>query len=319
MAARLRKRGKTKIDVEGFKKSENSLQRSVTGAIKEVADWMNKNKIGGKIRTDKTKMSKTIYKKLNLNVTKEDEKTRSNPDGGFVYWYFEGKKHLILISEDKKQGSNDKRLAEGFDHHFEGAAFKISTYKKIIKKYNITIPTPKPKSKTEWGNLIKSSKYWNKIQKDETQYIKQSLGNAIERFAKNANFNSLMVEDEEIYPYILFGAGCDFHETETIAGRLRQGNFGKENIRDPKADFSIKKIRDNPTITIFLKSHKWNTGSYGCSNWLTSERKRICKSAMKQAIKYYYNKYHNKDAVATRKMMLEQQIAELQRQLSQLQ
>ena len=59
------------------------------------------------------------------------------------------------------------------------------------------------------------------------------------------------------YPYILFGAGCDFHETETIAGRLRQGNFGRENIRDPKADFSIYKDRGLPTINIFLKS-EWD-------------------------------------------------------------
>jgi hypothetical protein len=144
-----------------------------------------------------------------------------------------------------------------------------------------------------WLPITTGDFLWNIIDNDDAkeEEVPQLQGRAIERFAKNANFNSLLVVNEEIYPYILFGAGCDFHETETIAGRLRQGNFGKQNIRNPNAEFSIFKERGNPTINIFLKSHKWDVGTYGCSDWTIDERKNILVKTMKMAITYYYNKY----------------------------
>ena len=257
----LRKRGKTGIKTKDFLKSEKTLHKSLNLAMKEINKWLEEKNYGGNLSYDKTKKCKTIYKMLGLNYLNNDNKGYSSPDGGYIFWRINGKKHLILITEDKKQGTNDKRYKEGLK--------------------------------------------------------RQSLGNAIERFAKNLNFNSLLVQDEEIYPYILFGAGCDFHESETIAGRLKQGNFGKDNIREVTTDFSIYKERGYPTINIFLKSHKWDKGEYGCSDWTVEERTKICIEAMKQSIKYYYDKYHNKDIDYEKNKILNE-IEKLQEKLKKL-
>lgn len=258
----LRKRGKTGIKTKDFLDSEKILQKSLNLSMKEINEWLKEKNYGGELDYDKTKKCVTVYKNLNLNYKNKDNKGYSSPDGGYIYWRINGKKHLILITEDKKQGTNDKRMAEGLK--------------------------------------------------------RQSLGNAIERFAKNSNFNSLLVHEEDIYPYILFGSGCDFHESETIAGRLKQGNFGKDNIREVTTKFSIYKERGYPTINIFLKSHKWNEGEYGCSDWTLNERIKICVEAMKQSIEYYYNKYHSENSINFEKNKILLQIEELQNKLKKL-
>lgn len=308
----LSKRGKTNIDVSAFLDSENTLSNATEIAMKNIQKWMKENNLKGELSFNKTKSCASVYKNHKLNVTEEDKGTYSSPDGGYIYLKMkEMKKFPILITEDKKQGSNDKRLA---NCNFS-SSITLKKIKNICVNNNITYNNSMERK--DLLNLIMTSDKWDEIKKNQILF-RQSTGNAIERFAKNVNFNSLLFTDEEIYPYILFGAGCDFHETETIAGRLRQGNFGRENIRDPKADFSIYKDRGLPTINIFLKSHKWNEELYGSSNWNLQERINICENAMKQSITYYYTKYGNMENKQVKKILLQKKIEELQRQIALL-
>ena len=50
------------------------------------------------------------------------EKTTIKPDGGLVWVLIDGKKRYILVSEQKKQGTNDKRLVEGKSKQSKGNA-----------------------------------------------------------------------------------------------------------------------------------------------------------------------------------------------------
>jgi len=46
------------------------------------------------------------------------------PDGGLVYILINGKKHYILVSEQKRQGTNDERLKEGKEEQSYGNAIE---------------------------------------------------------------------------------------------------------------------------------------------------------------------------------------------------
>lgn len=50
------------------------------------------------------------------------EKTSFKPDGGLVWVLINGKKYYILVSEQKKQGTNDKLLLEGKKKQSKGNA-----------------------------------------------------------------------------------------------------------------------------------------------------------------------------------------------------
>ncbi|KQO98757.1 EcoRI family type II restriction endonuclease [Leifsonia sp. Leaf264] len=90
-----------------------------------------------------------------------------SPDGGILSAIrsIDGSLHPILISEVKRQGTNDLRATEGLK--------------------------------------------------------KQSMGNAIERLGKSViGYRDLFLE-EEIFPFICFGYGYDFHEGSSILDRVR--------------------------------------------------------------------------------------------------
>ena len=124
------------------------------------------------------------------------------PDGGFFYLIDKnGKSRLILSSEMKKQGTNDKRAT------------------KKLKK--------------------------------------QSMGNAVERFAKNPNVIKTIVEYEDIFPYVMFVSGCDFFKGSSIRDRLSSANRN--------AKFNIihclkKRLKNGnlePIMSIFVKTEQW--------------------------------------------------------------
>lgn len=71
---------------------------------------------------DKTLMLCTIEKMVNGDNYTTSNKTFINPDGGFLWAKINGKKYYILVSEQKRQGTNDKRLSEGKKEQGKGNA-----------------------------------------------------------------------------------------------------------------------------------------------------------------------------------------------------
>jgi type II restriction enzyme len=62
---------------------------------------------------DKKLMLRTLEKMVNGDNYTTSEETFIEPDGGFMWVNINGKKYYILVSEQKRQGTNDKRLLEG--------------------------------------------------------------------------------------------------------------------------------------------------------------------------------------------------------------
>ena len=161
------------------------------------------------------------------------------PDGGILSVKIDENNVIpILISEDKKQGTNDCRLAEG-------------------KK-------------------------------------KQATGNALERGIKNIRAAEMMFQGGTVFPYVLFGSGCDLHPTETIAKRLEVGNYGHPNhniVLTPtktheEIQSEVNTLVQNLNITkryggkciatMCIKSHKWDEMAHNSSAWSEREIADIC-------------------------------------------
>lgn len=71
---------------------------------------------------DKKKMLRTIEKLVNGEDYTTSDKSFITPDGGFLWVKINGKKYYILVSEQKRQGTNDKRLLEGKEVQNQGNA-----------------------------------------------------------------------------------------------------------------------------------------------------------------------------------------------------
>lgn len=124
---------------------------------------------------------------------------------------------------------------------------------------------------------------------------RQSTGNAIERAAKNIRGAEMIFANQEIFPYILFASGCDFHHTETISKRIEMMNMGypnhyiniDDNITPEKYKMNIEKIMSEIDIrkkcgrsiaSVFIKAHQWNKMKHGSSFWTKDERIYIMKN-----------------------------------------
>jgi type II restriction enzyme len=70
------------------------------------------------------KLQSRYVESLVSNEITTQECTFINPDGGFLYIIIDGKKHFILVSEQKRQGTNDKRLMEGKKMQSKGNAIE---------------------------------------------------------------------------------------------------------------------------------------------------------------------------------------------------
>lgn len=62
---------------------------------------------------DQKMMLRDIEKMVNSTNFTTSKETYIKPDGGFMWMKLNGKKYYILISEQKRQGTNDVRLIEG--------------------------------------------------------------------------------------------------------------------------------------------------------------------------------------------------------------
>jgi len=133
---------------------------------------------------------------------------------------------------------------------------------------------------------------------------RQSTGNAIERVFKNLNASWHLFKDLPVSPYLVFVAGCDFHNSESIIHRIGPvSNFGKEPIvwEMESSDFDVsemlpkidvRKDIDREFATFCVKTHKYDEFSNKSSMWKASERlavmKHIAKQSLKEIIRYHY-------------------------------
>lgn len=105
---------------------KNKESQSQDIAIKMVVSWViSELKLKYphlEFGVDKQMMLRTIEKIVNGGNYTTSDKSYITPDGGFLWVRINGKKHFILISEQKRQGTNDKRLLEGKDKQSQGNA-----------------------------------------------------------------------------------------------------------------------------------------------------------------------------------------------------
>ena len=126
---------------------------------------------------------------------------------------------------------------------------------------------------------------------------RQSTGNAIERAAKNIRGCEMLFAELDIFPYVLFASGCDFHSTETISKRIEMMNFGfpnnyidittetsneqvNANILSIIESLDVKKKQGKCIASVFIKAHKWDEMGHFSSRWTKSEQFHILKKVI---------------------------------------
>jgi hypothetical protein len=141
----------------------------------------------------------------------------------------------------------------------------------------------------------------NLFEKNENR---QSTGNAIERGAKNIRGAEMLFAGLEIFPYVMFASGCDFHYTETISKRIEMMNMGIPNhyvdisktttqeqvqamIDDIVPSINVKKICGKSIASVFVKAHKWDEMKHGTSRWKKEEQIQILKKIIDKTIESF--------------------------------
>jgi hypothetical protein len=131
----------------------------------------------------------------------------------------------------------------------------------------------------------------------EQKKKRQATGNAIERGAKNIRGAEMLFASQDIFPYVMFASGCDFHSSETIAKRIEMMNMGFPNhyiglTPTTSQDEIIKKINTiipyiniekkcgKSIASVFVKAHKWDEMKHGSSLWKKEEIVLICKNVI---------------------------------------
>lgn len=108
---------------------------------------------------------------------------------------------------------------------------------------------------------------------------KQAQGNAVERLGKNViGFRSFLL-NENIFPFVCFGDGCDFEPDSSILDRvITIAMFGELN-KDHTANEGPNGL--------------FNRGSYYFRRdyWTASEMKEIMLEVARRSIFYYFSKY----------------------------
>jgi len=132
----------------------------------------------------------------------------------------------------------------------------------------------------------------------EKKLGRQSTGNAIERAGKNIR-GAEMLFTGNIFPYVLFASGCDFHSTETIAKRIEMMNMGYPNhsieispdtvqtMTSLLPNIQVKKIGGKCIASVFVKSHKWNEMKHGASLWKKEEQVLLLKHVIDKVLETF--------------------------------
>ena len=138
----------------------------------------------------------------------------------------------------------------------------------------------------------------------EQKKNRQSTGNAIERGAKNIRGAEMLFAGLDIFPYVMFASGCDFHSSETIAKRIEMMNMGIPNhyigitntttqehvlemLNSIIPVINIKKLCGKSIASIFVKAHKWDEMKHGSSLWKKEERILILKKIIDKVLESF--------------------------------
>jgi hypothetical protein len=138
----------------------------------------------------------------------------------------------------------------------------------------------------------------------EQKKNRQSTGNAIERGAKNIRGAEMLFAGLDIFPYVMFASGCDFHSSETIAKRIEMMNMGIPNhyigitntttqehvlemLNSIIPVINIKKLCGKSIASIFVKAHKWDEMKHGSSLWKKEERILILKKIIDNVLESF--------------------------------
>jgi len=138
----------------------------------------------------------------------------------------------------------------------------------------------------------------------EQKKKRQATGNAIERGGKNIRGAEMLFAGLEIFPYVMFVSGCDFHSTETIAKRIEMMNMGfpnhyvniakattqeqvQVNIQAIIPEIKVKKICGKSIASVFVKAHKWDEMKHGSSLWKKEERVQILKKIIDKVLESF--------------------------------
>lgn len=108
---------------------------------------------------------------------------------------------------------------------------------------------------------------------------KQAQGNAIERLGKNVIGLRAMMADEDIFPFVCFGDGCDFEESSSILDRVVTiaifGELNKVYLHD----------------VANLPQFKRGTYYFRREAWTAEEMYDRCLEIAERSIYYYFSKY----------------------------
>lgn len=108
---------------------------------------------------------------------------------------------------------------------------------------------------------------------------KQAMGNAIERLGKNVIGFRTWFLPEDIFPFVCFGYGYDFHEASSIRDRIKTINmFGPLN--------TLSVVRKGPNNefqrgSFFFRQERWAVEDMAC----------VILDVMRQSTDYYQTKY----------------------------
>ena len=108
---------------------------------------------------------------------------------------------------------------------------------------------------------------------------KQARGNAIERLGKNVIGFRTFLLNESIFPFVVFGYGCDFEDGSSILDRVATINmFGQLNVTN------LHNLGPNGIF---------NRGSFYFreQKWTEEEMFNIMLDIATRSIHYYYSKY----------------------------
>ena len=175
--------------------------------VQEVLKKLKKLYPDFKFKLKKQLTKKEIYVDTGLNPNYKPSNPKSTgpkPDGGIICVQINNKWHPVLISEAKKQGTNNilREIKEMYDlghsdeYIAEKVGWKVERVTKTIKDRN-----------------------W-----------KQSRGNAIERAYKNLDESRIYYEGLGItshFAYLIFASGDDFKDGSSILDRMDAMTMGK--------------------------------------------------------------------------------------------
>lgn len=104
----------------------------------------------------------------------------------------------------------------------------------------------------------------------------QSLGNAVERLGKNVIGMKTFMMEEEIFPFVCFGDGCDFAKGSSILDRVVTiAMFGELNKIHVKDEGPFKRG------SFFFREKAWTD----------KEMRKILLEVAETSIQYYIGKY----------------------------